>query len=83
MVLSLSMLDRRSRLAFKLCLDFFIMAAAPVVGDDRSPAVSLSFERFGDPGLRIADLFRAGDGFPTVLSTSVTSPISESIVPLP
>ena len=53
-----------------------------MVGDERS-AASLLPLRVGDSSLRARTLFRDGEGFPGVLSTSVTSPMSDSMVPFP
>lgn len=53
-----------------------------MVGEDRN-AASLLLLRVGDSSLRRVVRFRDGDGFPGVLSTSVTSPISDSMVPFP
>jgi hypothetical protein len=83
MVLVLSALSRRSRCApMFLAERFFNICSTPMVGDDRR-AASLLPALVGDCCLRISVRILPGDGFPGVLSTSVTSPISDSIVPLP
>jgi hypothetical protein len=68
-----------SRLSCGMTLDLRFTGPSWVslgtVGEDRKAAsLSLLTERRGEVGL---------DVLPTVLSTSVTSPMSESMVPLP
>ena len=83
MVLVLSMDARRSLSREACCLARILMLlSTPMVGDDRSAAStrlsrSLRVGRGGDRRRRV------GEGFPGVLSASVTSPMSDSMVPLP
>lgn len=79
----LSVLERRSRLGSIFLEDRLVDEdSMPMVGDDRS-AASLLLSLVGECCLRANALALAGDGFPTVLSTSVTSPMSDSMVPFP
>ena len=78
-VLVLSVLILLSFCVVKLGFSFFAKPDWPVTGEvARSTASILAFL------LCVAGpLYRGGDGCPAVLSTSVTSPISERIVPFP
>lgn len=82
MVLLLSRLDRLSCAPpFRPLLALDLSVAIPMVGEERS-AASLPLPRNGDSGLLNGIRLRDGD-LPGVLSASVTSPMSDSMVPLP